>query len=135
MKLFVCFEEMYSEVHGTLDWHKMYRIRENSIVIKAIEDKTVVGQLVIETNSYLKMAEFYFFVVRSDYQEQGIGTKILKKAEKYLKENGFKIIRLDVQLENEEKLIPWYEKNGYKIVQKYHGDYEPGEEKTMDKYL
>lgn len=81
------------------------------------------------------MADLYFFAVRSDYQGRGIGTKILKKAENYLKENGFKIIRLNVQLENEEKLIPWYEKNGYGIVQKYCGDYEPGEEKTMDKYL
>lgn len=42
MKLFVCFEECGSEVHGTLGWHEMYRLRENSIVIKAIDDKTVV---------------------------------------------------------------------------------------------
>jgi len=49
------------------------------------------------------------------FQHQGIGTMLMKTAEKIAKENGFDEIHLKVEKEK-DFLVKWYEKFGYKII-------------------
>ena len=53
--------------------------------------------------------------IKSNIENQGYGTILLNKIEDFLKEHGFKTIALQL-LNNNEKLINFYEKTGFKSL-------------------
>ena len=62
-----------------------------------------------------RRAWIYHLAIDPKFQKQGIGTKLLKSAEQALVKVGGHKLRLFVEFTN-LKVIPFYEKNGYAVI-------------------
>lgn len=88
---------------------------EDSIIV-AEQDNIVVGYISIEVKrEKLPYAYIDDFCVSMQYRNQGIGTRLLKCAETYVKEKGISDICLHVEMKN-TSAQRLYEKNGYDIL-------------------
>ncbi|MFA5966983.1 MAG: GNAT family N-acetyltransferase [Patescibacteria group bacterium] len=81
----------------------------NSILVTELDGKAV-GNVFIMDDGW--MALIFHLAVRKDYQHKGIGTELLKAAESYLKDKGYKEVQIVVREANPE-LLGYYEKLGY----------------------
>ena len=62
------------------------------------------------------VAQIRYMGILDEYQNNGLGTKVLNKLEKYAYSNNFnKII-----LHSRESAINFYKKNGYEVIKKTH---------------
>lgn len=61
------------------------------------------------------------FAVNRDYQGLGIGSLLLKSAEKQIKQQGKTLIRLDCMADN-ARLNQYYQEHGYNLVRRMNGD-------------
>ncbi|KIV99103.1 hypothetical protein, variant [Verruconis gallopava] len=60
------------------------------------------------------VARFAWFVVAKEYQQRGIGRKVLAYAEEYAQRTWNSVRKLELNaLSNRRELISWYERNGY----------------------
>lgn len=102
-------------LHGIRDWSSTYNstLNENKILILLLDnDKETVGQIMVYDKNFIAN-----FAIDPNYRNSGLGSKLLKRAEKYIKENTDSTeIQLTPQKEFEDTLIPWYEKRGYEII-------------------
>lgn len=87
-------------------------------ILIAEADGKAIGSLI--TLPYGSITAYIFgLAVRRVYKNQGIGTKLLKKAEDMLKKKGVKQIALFVDM-NDADLLNYYSKRGYgKARKKY----------------
>lgn len=120
---------MEFDIRGCLDWNRssfIFLKNDNDAIIRIRKGKELIGQLVIKTgidhlengNTYpLLEAWIYCFAIKPEYRKQGLGSKLLKRAEKYIKENcSCNCIKLHAQKEFENKLIPFYIDHGYYFI-------------------
>lgn len=139
------------ERHGIFQWDDVYPSRED--ILKDIEQETLylayeeadlVAIYVISdfADSAYKDASWMYeenkayilhrFCVDPAYQNQGIGTKVLKHIENQVAQMGYESIRLDVFTMNPyaQKL---YRKNGYEV--RGYADWRKGRFNLMEKKL
>jgi len=141
----------HMEQQGIHQWDELYPSEEvflddivNNTLYIAIEDDKIIGIYVINK----ECAEEYYncqwenpeetayiihrFCISPDYQNKGIGTKVLLHIEEQIKNMGYLSIRLDVFSENPYAL-KLYEKNGYE--KRGHADWRKGRFFLMEKTL
>tara|TARA_B100001063_G_scaffold138607_2_gene129503 strand:+ start:9508 stop:9927 length:420 start_codon:yes stop_codon:yes gene_type:complete len=100
------FEELYDNIF------------KNSIIYVIIVDDKIIGssKLLIEQKFIHKLSKYGHIedvIVNSNYRSNGYGKKLIKHIIDYCKENNFYKITLTCN----EKLVPFYEKNNFKIYQ------------------
>ena len=83
------------DIRGCLDWNRssfIFLKNDNDAIIRIRRGKELIGQLVIKTgidhlengNTYpLHEAWIYCFAIKPEYRKQGLGSKLLRRAEKY----------------------------------------------------
>lgn len=92
--------------------------KDPKLILIAEVDGKVIGNLIILPYGSIT-AYIWAFAVRRAYKNQGIGTKLLKKAEDVLKRKGIKQIALFVDMGNTD-LLDYYSKRGFgKARKKY----------------
>ena len=98
-------------MHGVRDWNQNFRLENSEFdcVIRAVTDNDeVIGQIAVDK-------EWIFFLsVKPEYRHYGIGSKLMTLAEEQISYN-YDIAYLRPQKEFIDTLIPWYQKQGYKI--------------------
>lgn len=109
------------KIHGCLDWNSFLGISlENKAVLRIRDRRTneVISQLVacIEQQAEGLVGWILCFVTNPKYRGQGYGSKLLRKAERYLQQFGVYRICLHAQKEFESKLIPFYLNQNYRIL-------------------
>ena len=88
--------------------HIYIKNNSNSIV--------AVGRLHLVANSSSKIAQIRFMAVDTPYQKLGLGKILLKELESRAKKISVCLIILHAR----DKAVTFYEKNGYKIIEKSH---------------
>ena len=95
-----------------------YEKKAYHLMITDLSNKVIgVGRLhKIENKSDESIAQIRYMGILDEYQNNGLGTKILSRLEKYAYDNNFnKII-----LHSRENAINFYKKNGYEVIKKTH---------------
>lgn len=79
-----------------------------------IKDDEIVGLCLGIINDYFHTNKYYIkeLAVKSGFQNEGIGTEMLGQIEKYLIGAGVNV--MDLLTSNDERLINYYKKNGFK---------------------
>lgn len=115
---FTVSKTTHKRIHGVLDWNKNFAIDKEYDLIRARKEGSnkVVGQLIVEFMKDTDLAWIFFFAVDPAYRGHGLGTELLHKAENFIQSKGYHNIALRAQLEFEDRLIPYYESQGYKIT-------------------
>lgn len=109
--------EKDTPVHGCRDWNQCFRFKEGAkpeelpTFIRAYENNELRGQVGITPEHWI-----IFLAVDPKYRGHKIGTKLLHKAEKYIRKQGGDLVQLHPQAEFDDALIPWYESEGYAIT-------------------
>lgn len=111
MRFTICTKRN-QKLHGCLDWNKTLVSKQYYTVIRAREGKKLLGQLALDLSDK-GAAWIYWLVVNPNTRGSGIGTDLMQRAEDYLLSKNIHKIYLHAQKENEEKLVPWYEGQGY----------------------
>lgn len=103
------------KIHGVRDWSKGFlaspKTPGDMVVFRARENKKVLGQVVVTGDNWI-----VFLAVNPKYRGKGIGTKLLHKAEAEIFGRGEETVHLHPQKEFQDRLIPWYESEGYEII-------------------
>ena len=96
------------------------------IFLVAVEYEKIVGGLLIVielSNPRHKRTRFKHIAVAEGYRDKGIGSALLKAAEKLTRTG-----KVEIHLsENEKDALNYYKKNGYKIEGKLSSHYRLGE--------
>ena len=95
-------------VRSTKNWNNKRKLSMEATRILAFLDSEVVGQIVVCKNW------IYYLTVNPKYRGVGIGSKLLKKAEKLIAKD-FMFATLHPQDDNED-LIEFYLAKGYEIT-------------------
>ncbi len=127
--------KMYKEVFPV---HNVFELPENKIykylkaflgnLIVAEEDGKIVGGLVITSKKYPGWSLFNFkhIAVVKDYQSKGVGSALLKEAEKIAGKG-----KIEIRVAEGVSEAPWavdfYEKNGYEKEGELKHHYRKGE--------
>ncbi|SMO86409.1 GNAT family N-acetyltransferase [Gracilimonas mengyeensis] len=88
-------------------------------------DRKAVGSLVLY--HYKRSIRIFSVVVDPDYQGQGIGILLLRKAEEAATERGAERISLEVSASN-AKLVEWYKKEGFEVQDQLKDYYDWGKD-------
>ena len=91
-------------------WIKAF-VKENQIFFIAEEGNKIVGFIMGERTTG-NLAIFHSLVVKEDYKNNGIGTKLIKSAEKECKKRKLKAIMLYGYADN-KKAVSFFEKKRY----------------------
>ncbi len=101
-------------------------IHRNIVFAKIIDKKRKILGISICIEGVKKLANIVNFVIRKDYQNQGLGTLLLKKTLKEInKKKQFKFVTLNVNVDN-DVAIKLYKKFGFNIIKKIENYYESG---------
>jgi ribosomal protein S18 acetylase RimI-like enzyme len=110
------FRRLFFEI-----FHQVER-DEAVIWLADLDRKEIVGQLFVHLQSQRPdladgelRAYMYGFRVRSEYQNKGIGARLLEAAEKDLRQRGFRYISLNVNRKN-SSARRLYERSGYAVI-------------------
>jgi len=136
---------------GIHQWDELYPTKEiflddinNNTLYVAVEDEKIIAVYVInqECDEEYHTCEWenpdesaciiHRLCVSADFQNKGIGSRVLSHIEEQVKGMGYLSIRLDVFSEN-PYAIKLYEKNGYK--KRGHADWRKGRFFLMEKTL
>ena len=88
-------------------------LEDKSIHIMACDGDKIVGVARLHFNSK-EEAQIRYMAVDENYRRRGIGSMMLQRSEEIAKERGASHIVLNAR----ENAVGFYEKNGYKIVEK-----------------
>ena len=117
------FEKSEDEIFNYLE------TAEGEILV-AIEDDKVVGGLLIvyeEQQPEFKRARFKHVAVAKDYQNKGIGSALLKEAEKIVEKG-----KIEIHVtQGAAEPVDFYLKNSYKVEGELESHYRPGEKCTI----
>ena len=86
----------------------------SSFVASAWDGDKMVGYVRILSDGY--WAIIYGLSVHADYRGKGIGATLINMCSEWSMKNNIKNIILFYDEDNSEKLIPFYEKLGFKII-------------------
>jgi len=89
-----------------------------------IDNNILKGYITIKMSPFIstRKCELYWLVVNKNYQDKGVGTKLLNYIEKYVKRKGVNKIFLYTN-KLMKKTRSFYEKNNYKLVKEYPNFY------------
>ena len=141
----------HMEQQGIYQWDELYPAREdfqedidNNSLYLAIEDGRIIAIYVINRDCGDEYYNFQWdnpdesayiihrFCVSPEYQNRGIGSRVLAHIEDQIRSMGYSSVRLDVFSQNPYAL-KLYEKNGYK--KRGHFDWRKGRFFLMEKTL
>ncbi|MCK9596069.1 GNAT family N-acetyltransferase [Candidatus Pacearchaeota archaeon] len=110
-KILISDEKIKKEFLGLLNTKKR-------ILLIAKENKQILGYLMgtILRNVWQKVGYLDDVLVKKDFRNKKIGSKLIKKFIKILNKKGIKKVRLGVDVKN-KKAILLYKKLGFKIAQ------------------
>lgn len=94
---------------------KKIRTTPNSIML-AVSGKDVVGCIYAQTDGW--NGQLYRLGVRRAYRNRGVGTKLMKTAERFLKKKGAAEVALWAESKN-KGLHRYYKKRGYNVYGSY----------------
>lgn len=92
------------------------RIQNKTIYI-AIYEEEIIGTFTLEYNEMYKLLEAQKVAVRSDMQNQGLGSYMMESAEHIARELEEKKLMVETY-EDHKQLVDFYMKRGYKIFKK-----------------
>lgn len=95
-----------------LEFQYVLRMNSSSCLV-LVQDKTIIGSALGIFNG--RRGWIYHLAIHPDFQHQGYGSLLLKKAEKELKKKGAHRVLLCVEYTN-LKVAPFYEKYGYVVI-------------------
>lgn len=102
--------DMYDKVWDSRkNLKKKIRTLPGSIIL-ATDNGNVIGCVYAQTDGWEGLV--WRLAVLKDYRKHGIGTKLLKNAEKFLKKKGVREVGMLVNSKNEE-LQKYYKQRGY----------------------
>ena len=90
----------------------MLHKHDNEAILFAEIENNIIGCVLL--NDYKWEAMIYHLAVLPEFQNQGIGGKLMKEAERILKDKGQEYITLLVSVKD-KNLNKFYEKRGYKL--------------------
>lgn len=102
----------------TVENYRSEIIRDDSVVLKAVDRNEIVGFLiarVVPGQSVARDAEIYNVAVKNDRQRSGIGKLLLSELYDFLRAEAVIDIWLEVRKSN-RKAILFYEKHGFKQI-------------------
>jgi ribosomal protein S18 acetylase RimI-like enzyme len=110
------FRRLFSEIFRQVE-------RDEAVIwLAELGGNEIVGQLFVHLHSQRPdladgelRAYMYGFRVRSEYQNKGIGARLLEVAEKDLRQRGFRYISLNVNRKN-SSARRLYERSGYVVI-------------------
>ncbi len=81
----------------------------------AYVERKVLAVCLGTMNDYFLLNKYYIkeLVVRPEFQNKGVGTKMMLLMESYLKKNN--VSAIDLLTSNDEGLLHYYKKNGFKV--------------------
>ena len=94
-----------------------------------LEDKIVAIARLDHVSS--NTSQIRFFAVDEEHQGKGFGEKLLKAVELFAQKNKIQ----QIILQSRENAVHFYQKNGYKVVQKTHVLFEKIQHYLMEKEL
>ena len=98
----------------------------DSIMVVEVDNKIVGGLVIFEKNyGDWKLTNFKHIAISPEYQGEGIGSELLKEAEKIVKTG--KIELRVTEAVSEQGTIKFYEKNGYEKEAELKSHYQKGE--------
>lgn len=127
--------KMYKEVFPV---HNVFQLPENQVykylkgfvgsMLVAEEDGKIAGGLVITSKKYPKWSLFNFkhLAVAKEFQRKGIGSALLKEAEK-IAGRGKVEVRVAPGISEPAETVEFYEKNGYEKEGELKHHYRKGE--------
>lgn len=95
-----------------------YQNKFHGIIFVAVQDKTVVGWISLNTVRYFYVQPFIEvsgLVVDEKYRNKGIGKRLLREAETWVKQEGYALMRIRTNVLR-TGAHRFYEKNGYKKI-------------------
>ncbi|MDR2790761.1 MAG: ribosomal protein S18-alanine N-acetyltransferase [Campylobacteraceae bacterium] len=101
----------------------LYHIGKNQLFISKIDDK-IAGYILLLTRKKSSKARIYSIAVKKEFQQQGIGKKLLEESFAWTKKSGKKAVSLEVNAAN-FSAVKLYEKAGFvkiKILANYYPD-------------
>jgi len=101
-------------------WSNKIKKEPNSILL-ATEKDEVVGCILIINEPWTSF--LFRLSVKNGFRERGIGSELIKVAEKQLKDSGADEVAIFVKIDNEE-LHNFYEKRGYEKGGEYRCMYK-----------
>lgn len=107
-----------SSVDSRETLEKMIRRDPKSILV-AMDGKSVLGSVYLFEHPW----ESFIFrlAVKPEYRNRGIGSSLMKEAEKILADRGAKLVIIFIKIDEENRLVPYYKKLGYEPSKtKYH---------------
>lgn len=119
---FTICENPKQKIHRVLDWNEIIQTPRQYTVLRARDGLKLFGQVALRIDDGL--VGIFYLAVNPKMRGQGIGTKLMAKAEKEIKKMGYNKVWLRPQKDFEDKLIPWYESLGYEKL--FHEDEENG---------
>ena len=104
---------------------------EKSICIIETKGEVVRGFLIVNYSTRRWFAKIITVDVDPTFQNQGIGLKLMKRAEYEMKQRGMRWMELEVS-ENNKAAIALYNKAGYKFKEKIKGYYKIRQHDSCD---
>ncbi|WP_457614976.1 ribosomal protein S18-alanine N-acetyltransferase [Methanopyrus sp.] len=105
----------------------LYNLSNNpdGFLVAEVEGK-VVGYIIFELRPWLGEGHIVSIAVHPDYRRAGIGTVLMREAERRILEAGYETVRLEVR-ESNFPARRFYERLGYGEERREHGYYSDGE--------
>ena len=80
------------------------------------EDRTPVGMIAFYANrAELDFAFIPHVYVSRDYRKMGVFSRMLQEVEKYVKNKGYNVLKLEVEIDNTTALRAYHQRGFYKI--------------------
>ena len=76
---------------------------------------------------YRRTLRIYSIAVLPEFQQQGVGSFLLKHAMEFANRNQYHRISIEVDADN-EKLVEWYKKHGFEIFERKENYYTEGKD-------
>ncbi len=105
----------------------LYNLSNNpeGFLVAEVENK-VVGYVIFELRPWLGEGHIVSIAVHPDHRRAGIGTILMREAERRISEAGYETVRLEVR-ESNFQARRFYERLGYREERREHGYYSDGE--------
>lgn len=100
---------------------------ENSILLVALREEKLIGSCLVLTRADSPAARLYSIAISKSARGQGLGARLLRKAEDQARERGSEAVRLEVAAGN-SAAIGLYEKLGYKVFGRKLAYYQDGQD-------
>jgi ribosomal protein S18 acetylase RimI-like enzyme len=127
-------DELLALENASFSGDKLSRVRlrhwisaPNGILLVAIGDGALLGSALVFTRSDSTAARLYSIAIAKAARGQGLGSKLLHRAEQQARAHGLASMRLEVAAGN-SAAIALYRKLGYAVFGRKIGYYEDGQD-------